>query len=217
MVGGWIRARAVRRLGYDHDPRHVWVGAGALLGAIVGAKVGLVLFGPWVLQDVGRTLLSFDFTGKTVLGGIAGGWAGVEVAKWLVGIRASTGDGFAVALLVGQAIGRLGCLLEGCCFGVPWDGPWAVVLAGRPRHPVQLYEAALDTVLALWLVSVRDGRWPAGHVFRRAVVGYAAVRMVLDPLRDDGRWMVGPLSAVQWACLAVAVGLSVQLWRVEAR
>jgi phosphatidylglycerol:prolipoprotein diacylglycerol transferase len=130
----------------------------------------------------------------------------------LLGIRTSTGDGFALPLLVGQAIGRLGCLFEGCCYGTPWDGPWAVTLHGTARHPVQLYEACLDLLLAAWLFAQRDRGWPAGHAFRRAVVGYALVRTVLDPLRADGRQMWGPLSLVQWVCLLFAGIVAVRMW-----
>ncbi|MEQ1502390.1 MAG: prolipoprotein diacylglyceryl transferase family protein [Myxococcota bacterium] len=217
VVGGWIRSREVRRLGYDAAPGHAWVSVGALLGAMVGAKLGLVLFGGMVVEDAWRGLWSVDFTGKTVLGGIAGGWLGVELAKKAVGHRGSTGDGFAVALLVGQAIGRFGCLLEGCCYGIPWDGPWAVAIAGAARHPVQLYEAGLDLVVAAWLVARRDAGWPAGHTFRRAVVGYAVVRALLDPLRGDGRWMWGPASAVQWACLGAAAVIAGRIWWIEGK
>jgi phosphatidylglycerol:prolipoprotein diacylglycerol transferase len=212
-VAGWIRAREVRRLGYDRDPRQAWVGVGAMVGAIAGAKLGLVLFGADAVRDAWQTLWSLDLTGKTVLGAIAGGWAGVEVAKKLVGITTSTGDGFALPLLVGQAIGRGGCFLEGCCHGAPWSGLASVSHPGTGErvHPVQLYEAGLDLVLAAWIAS-RRGRWPAGHAFRRAVAGYALIRAGLDPLRGDGRWMWGPASAVQWACFAVAVGLLGVVW-----
>jgi phosphatidylglycerol:prolipoprotein diacylglycerol transferase len=219
FVVAWrLRSVEVARLGYDRDPRQAWVGLGAMVGAMVGAKLGLVLFGPWsAVREVWAALLSLDFTGKTVLGGILGGWVGVEIAKACLGIRTSTGDGFALPLLVGQAIGRLGCLFEGCCYGIAWQGPWAVPMHGTLRHPVQLYEAALDLLLAAWLFSQRRRAWPAGHAFRRAVVGYALVRAALDPLRADGRQMWGPLSLVQWACLLFALIVGGGVWWRERR
>jgi phosphatidylglycerol---prolipoprotein diacylglyceryl transferase len=218
VVAGWVRAREVRRLGYDRDPRQAWVGVGALVGAVLGAKLGLVLFGAEAVRGAWQTLWSLDLTGKTVLGAIAGGWLGVEAAKKLVGITASTGDGFALALLIGQAIGRVGCFLEGCCHGAAWAGLGAVWHPGLGErvHPVQLYEAGLDLAVAGWIALRRD-RWPPGHAFRRAVAGYALIRAALDPLRGDGRWMWGPLSAVQWACLAAAVGLGGVIWWRESR
>lgn len=203
VVAGAIRARAVRRSGLDQDPRHAWIGAAAIAGAVVGSKLGLVLFGPTAWEGALASAWSLDLTGKTVLGGILGGWVAVEATKRALGFTRSTGDGFAVALPVGQAIGRLGCFLEGCCGGI--------VIEGR-RVPVQLLEAGADLALAAW---VAQGRWPAGNAFRRSVAGYAAIRFVLDPLRADDRWPWGPLSLLQWSCLALVAWIGAGLWRSE--
>lgn len=216
LVGGWIRSREVARLGYDRDPRHAWVGLGGLLGAVVGAKLGVLLFAPWsTVAELLTGLWSLDFTGKTVVGGIGGGYLGVELVKWLVGIRHSTGDGFALALPVGQAIGRLGCFFHGCCWGREADLPWSVHLHDALRHPTPLYEAGLDLLLAAAIASWRGRDWPAGHLFRRYLVGYAAIRFALDPLRGDAQLAVGPLTALQWACLAVMLGFGALIVRGE--
>ncbi len=218
-VGGAIRQSEVRRLGYDRDPAHAWVGLGGLLGAVVGSKLGLVLFEPMAdLAAVLAAMTSLDFTGKTVIGGIAGGYAGVEVVKKLVGIRASTGDGFALALPVGQAIGRVGCFFNGCCWGAESQLPWAIEQFGLRRHPVQLYEAGLDLLLAALILTWRSRDLPAGHLFRRMLVGYALIRFALDPLRGDAQVVVGPLTAVQWFCLACAVGFTARMaWLERSR
>ena len=216
VVGGIVRSREVARLGYDRSPGHHWVGLGGLLGAIVGAKVGLLLFEPWTdFQQMLAGILSLDFTGKTVLGGIAGGYLGVEVMKRVVGVTFSTGDGFAVALPLGQAIGRLGCFANGCCWGAETSVPWAVELHGATRHPVQLYEAGLDLALVALLWSWRDRGWPAGHLFRRYLVGYACIRFVLDFVRGDAQLLLGPLTAVQWFCLAAALCFTALIVRGE--
>lgn len=201
-----VRRMESRRLGYTHDPRHRWVGVGALLGAVVGAKLGMLLFQP--LDDFHQTLArmaSLDFTGKTVIGGLMGGYVGVEVAKRLVGITRSTGDAFAVAVPLGQCVGRIGCFLHGCCYGTPSRGPLSVEMAGAHRHPTQLYEAALDLGLAAALYAVRKTPRPEGHLFRRYLVGYALIRFALEPWRGDPTVHVGPLTLVQVVCLAAVV------------
>jgi phosphatidylglycerol:prolipoprotein diacylglycerol transferase len=211
-VAAVVRRAEVARLGYDAHPGHPWVGAAAIVGGVVGSKVGMVLFEPWAdLGGLVTGLLSLDLTGKTVLGGLLGGWAGVELAKRRVGIGFSTGDGFAVALPLGQAIGRIGCLLEGCCHGAPTDGPIAIRLHDAWRHPVQLYEAVLDVLVAVVLWSAK-GLAP-GARFRLWVLAYALIRFALDPLRGDAALPVGPLTALQWACLATAASVGAGLLR----
>jgi hypothetical protein len=55
--------------------------------------------------------------GKTILGGIAGGYAAVEIAKWIFGIRARTGDSFALPIAVAVGVGRIGCLSQAVVMG----------------------------------------------------------------------------------------------------
>ena len=207
VVAGLVRRSEVRRLGLPRDAPHAIVGVGALLGAMIGAKLGMVLFQPfedWTAMLAG--ILALDLTGKTVIGGLAGGYLGVELAKRLVGIRHSTGDAWAVALPVGQAIGRVGCFLEGCCYGAPSDVAWAVELGGVHRHPAPLYEAGLDLLLAGVLLAVRGRTGPPGQLFRLYLVGYAVIRLSMEPLRGDPARMVGPFTLVQLLCLVVALG-----------
>lgn len=215
-VGLAVRRSEARRLGQVRWPGYHWVGVGALLGAVVGAKLGMVLFLPSEqLQRVLFAITEADFSGKTVVGGLAGGYLGVELAKKLVGIHVSTGDAFAVALPLGQAVGRVGCFFNGCCYGTPSSLPWSTQVAGALRHPTQLYEAALDLLLAAGLWHVRLRGYPNGHLFRRYLVGYAAIRLGLEFVRGDPGVSLGPLSAAQWVCLAVMVVFGVLLWRGE--
>lgn len=218
VAAGWMRQRERLRLGVDRDPRQRTLGLWALGGAMVGAKVGMLLFeSPQDFSATLARLASLDFTGKTVVGGIAGGFLGVELAKRRLGIRVRTGDAWAVALPMGQGIGRVGCFLNGCCGGKACDLPWAVTIAGIPRHPAQVYEAALDLLLALGLFAIRTQPRPQGHLFRMYLVGYAWIRLAMECLRDDARPALGPLTPVQTLCLAAILGFGGQLWRERPR
>ncbi|GDX80781.1 hypothetical protein LBMAG42_25920 [Deltaproteobacteria bacterium] len=212
LAAAAVRRIEVRRLGYDHSPGHTFVGLFALAGAALGAKFGMILFvGPEALRSLGLAALTFDFTGKTVVGGIAGGYLGVELGKRLVGVKHSTGDAFAVALPLAQAFGRVGCWFNGCCFGVPTSLPMGRLAAGT--HPTQLYEAALDLGLAAAIWSIRQQPRPAGHLFRLTLIGYACIRFAMEPIRGDQGWLLGPLTAVQWVCLGAIVGFGLSLRR----
>jgi prolipoprotein diacylglyceryltransferase len=82
-----------------------------MLGGIVGAKLGMFMFEPTLRIE---RMLSLNFTEKTVMVGLIGGYIGVDLAKRRMGITESTGDAFAVAVPLAQAVGRVGGLLNGC-------------------------------------------------------------------------------------------------------
>ena len=214
LVAWRVRKVELARLGHRSWPGYQWVLVGALLGAIVGAKLGMLMFEPTLRID---RMLSLDFTGKTVVGGLIGGYIGVELAKKRVGIKASTGDAFAVAVPLAQAVGRVGCLLNGCCYGTPSDHAWALPLGEVTRHPTPIYESLLLIGLAAWLWSIRLKPRPAGHLFRRYLVGYALIRFGLEFLRGDPSVHLGPLSVVQLVCLAAAALFSFLIVRGERR
>jgi phosphatidylglycerol:prolipoprotein diacylglycerol transferase len=121
----------------------VGIGLGAFCGAMIGAKLPFML-ADWQGMLSGAAWLAH---GKTIMCGIVGGYLGVELAKWALGVRVKTGDTFAAPVAVAVAIGRLACFQAGCCYGTPTELPWGVVFptalddATLPRHPTQLYEA----------------------------------------------------------------------------
>ena len=84
------------------------LGFGAFCGAMIGAKLPFVL-ADWEGLVSGRAW--FD-NGKTIVFGLVGGYFGVELAKWVLGVRVKTGDGFAVPVAAAVAVGRLGLLLR---------------------------------------------------------------------------------------------------------
>jgi phosphatidylglycerol:prolipoprotein diacylglycerol transferase len=216
VVAAVVRSVEKRRTGWAHDPNARLIGMAALIGAAVGAKLGMVFFEPW--DDFTATLqraLSFDFTGKTVIGGIIGGYAAIELMKKMLGVTRSTGDSFALALPLAQAIGRVGCFFHGCCYGAPSDVAWAVEMHGALRHPAQLYEAGLDLALFFVILAVRHRPRPEGNLFRGYLVGYASIRFFMDFLRGDPVAEVGPLSVVQVLCLVVIVFFSAWILRLR--
>jgi prolipoprotein diacylglyceryltransferase len=208
VVGGVVRRAESRRLGYGVRPGYRWVAVGALLGAVIGAKLGMLLYvSPSDWRSVLVDLLRLETSGKTVIGALIGGYTGVEIAKKLAGVTGSTGDAFAVAVPLSLGIGRIACLLGGCCFGTPTDAAFHVHIAGADRHPVQLYEGVLDLALAAFIFAIRSEPRPAGDLFKLSLIGYALIRVALDPLRGDARVWLGPLSAVQVICLLAIAAL----------
>ncbi len=106
-------------------------------GGILGAKLTQLLFEGWPWRVPAATILDPSVGGRALLGGLVVGWLCVEVAKRRMGIQRSTGDLFALALPAGEAVGRIGCYFNGCCYGSECELPWAVWQHDAFRHPAQ--------------------------------------------------------------------------------
>lgn len=140
--------RAKRRWNYPADAILGIVFVAAFCG-ICGARLFYVVeYWPDVrAASFGATLINIvDVTngGLVVYGSILGGIAAVIAYLALKKLPIlATLDLFAPALLLGVSIGRIGCLMNGCCFGGPCDAPWGVVFpAGSPAHQLQVEEGA---------------------------------------------------------------------------
>lgn len=152
-------------------------------GILIGAKLAYA----FVERDV-SVLWRDPRYGFVFYGGVAGAAVAGLIARKRLGLDyRRCADYFAVAMTLGHAIGRLGCLGAGCCFGGHTDLPWGLPMAGDPsRHPVQVYEAGLN--LALFFFASRAvGKHKPGTVFRAVVAAYAVIRFALEFLRDDPR------------------------------
>jgi len=173
----WLKAHR-ERLGASEN--EFWAALWLMLfGAVVGAKALFVALG-WEHYARGELRFWADFrVGFVFFGGLIGAALAAGAFAWWRGLSFLRGaDYFAVALPMGHAIGRLGCFANGCCHG-------------RPPHPVQLYEAAGLALIALAcrgaLARVEGGALARGSAFRLYLLLYATLRLLLDPLRADGR------------------------------
>jgi prolipoprotein diacylglyceryltransferase len=184
-----------------------------IAAAAVGAAIGSKLLG-WLDHPVESWAHRVDpiwlLGGKTIVGGLIGGWIGVELAKRALGEVRSTGDLFVLPLCVGISIGRVGCFLGGLpdhTYGIATSLPWGVDFGdGIRRHPVQLYEIVALSVIAVWAIRSRQrvmsGALRPGDLFRGFMVGYAAFRVAIDVIKPESRDYLG-LSGIQLASIFV--------------
>ena len=217
-VAGVVYWQRRRTLGDHVSAEGRWaLGAAAVVGALLGSRI---LF--W-FEDPQRTLaqltdLQHLVGGQTIVGGLLGGWIGVEWQKRRIGIQQPTGDLLAVPIALGAGIGRIGCFLSGLpdgTYGLPSSLPWAIDLGdGVPRHPTALYESAFMFALAVVLTRFSP-KASRGELFLALIGAYLAFRLVADTLKPGVTLFAG-LTAIQVACLfGLAVTLSV--WRARAR
>ena len=183
----------------------MWIIVGAVFGVAAGSKL-LAWAESFRHYWAARGDLAVVLGGKTIVGGLLGGWAGVELAKRRVGVRTNTGDLYVFPLILGMCVGRVGCFLTGpadhTC-GVHTSVRWAVDFGDGPRHPAQLYEIAFLLALgAALLLRVHSAAF-TGELFRLFMLGYLSFRFGVEFIKPGDKPIAG-LSAIQVASLAGA-------------
>lgn len=191
-----------------------FIALGAFCGAMIGAKL------PFVLSDWDGMLtgMAWFSNGKTIVCGLVGGYFGVELAKWLLGIKIKTGDSFAVPVAAAVGVGRLGCYYAGCCYGAPTALPWGVVFPtvdSVPRHPTQLYEAAFHFLMAAILFWLQRRGLLRGQLIKLYIICYLVYRFFTEMIRPEARF-AGGLTGYQWAVMLL-IPLFGWLWMRDAR
>ena len=186
------------------DRRLVIIYLAALGSAFLGAKLVYLAAEGWLHWNDPDRWLQFA-TGKSITGALLGGYAGVEITKRFVGYRNPTGDLFAIVAPLGIMVGRVGCILRGCCLGTVCEPAWFTTtdangVARWPAAPVELlFNALLAGVILLF-------RWrhafPGQH-FHIYLIAYGLFRFAHEFLRATPR-IVGPLSGYHISALAIA-------------
>lgn len=200
-----------RELHRSHLPRQaIDAAVVGVIGGLLGAKL------LWTFEHVGEAPLAdllLSRGGMSWFGGFAGGLAaGVSYLRWrklpVIGVLAAATP----ALVIGHAIGRIGCLLVGDDYGTPTDLPWGLAFPEGlppttvPVHPTQIYEAlALVPVAWLLLRWRRQGR-PDHVVLGGYLLLAGAVRFGIEFLRVNERVVAGLSVAHLASLMAVLAG-----------
>jgi phosphatidylglycerol:prolipoprotein diacylglycerol transferase len=190
------------------DPRLLYIYFAALGGAFFGAKLVYLAAEGWLhWHDPNRWLQLA--TGKTVIGGLLGGYVGVEIAKRALGYNSATGDWFALITPVTIILGRIGCWFHGCCRGIRCSESWYTLRDsdGFARWPSVQVEILFNAVALCAVLYLRKRRLlPAQH-FHLYLMGYGVFRFFHEFLREEPR-LLGPITGYQVAALAVlALGI----------
>lgn len=221
-LGAWLTLRAAGRNGLPLALAGD-IGVAAIIGGLLGARLGYVLLHARELTSSGQ-VFAFRDGGLTahgaVLGGVAGMYfvtrrRGTPLLPWL--------DAAAPGFVLGVALTRFGCWLEGCDFGRKWPAPpslfarlgtfptgsraWAEqVIAGDlaasatqalPVHPTQLYEVAGALCILLLTLLVRGRQRRTGELALISLGGYWLLRVGVDTWRTA--------SVEVWAARAFAL------------
>ena len=156
--------------------------------------------------------------GIVLYGGLIGGLLGFSIfilIRKLHFIRLL--DVFVPAMALAQGFGRIGCFLNGCCFGIETNVAWAVSFPflSHPAHPTQLYEAAFCFLLAGILVVLSRRNPNEGVVSMTYFIAYPAGRFLFEFLRGDNAKVLLHLTASQWISIVI-IAATVVLSRVAS-
>jgi len=186
IAGGIVYWRHSRKFKQNGD--HVfYVALAAILGGAIGAKLLEWAINYQYVAVHFNDINTFIY-GRTLVGGLLGGLAGVLIVKRKLGIKQRMGNAFAPAVALGVAIGRIGCFLTGCCYGKPTGLSWYGVNFGDGilRHPTQIYESLFMLGLFVYFEKrSRSADIKPGQLFTELLLAYFTFRFFLEFIKAE--------------------------------
>jgi phosphatidylglycerol:prolipoprotein diacylglycerol transferase len=131
------------------------------------------------------------------------------------------GDLWAPGAALGQAVGRIGCFMAGCCYGKPTDLKWGVVFTD-PRslapldtllHPTQIYSSLSGFIIFFVLLKMRAKKTFEGRVFLWFLILHSTARLAIERFRGDYRGIIlnTDMSVTQLISIFILIGSVVAL------
>ena len=233
VFAAWLIARRRSRK-RDLSTDHLLIITAVTVGmAVAGAKILYLLVSvpPSVFWD---QIKAGDFTlinggGLVFYGGLIGGIAGAFLGAKIAGARLLDYESAIVPCIpLGHAFGRIGCFMAGCCYGIPYDGPFSVrypnSAAGLSPEvsvfPVQLLEALINTAVFLFLIFYAGKPRKSLDLIVLYLLIYGTERFFLEYLRGDMvRGHFAQLSTSQWisAGIVLLCGIYLCVFRKRAK
>lgn len=165
-----------------------------MISSVVGSRMFYVLTHLGEYADHPLGVFSFWEGGLSMFGGIV---AALAASWWFASKRHLSfgllGDIVAPSIALGTSLTRIGCFMNGCCFGLPTEASCGIVFPsvsaagsifpGTPLGPIQLYSALGALLLFIVLLIVDRKRRRDGFLFGLLWVLYSAGRIVVDEFR----------------------------------
>jgi phosphatidylglycerol:prolipoprotein diacylglycerol transferase len=195
LAGLWtatLRARHEKISGETIGDVTLWI----MIGAIIGARIVYVTT-YWHDEFAGQPLLEIFKIwngGLVYYGGLIG--ATIAAAIYLLWKKLPVwkiADVLAPSIALGSVFGRIGCLLNGCCYGRACNLPWAITFPADnplqpptfPVHPTEIYDALLNFTLYVFLAWLFRRKKFDGQIFATYLILYAVCRSIVEYFRGD--------------------------------
>jgi phosphatidylglycerol:prolipoprotein diacylglycerol transferase len=225
LLGLWLGVRRANQAGLD-GTKVLDLGIWVIIAALVGAKGLLFIVDFEHFTSSREEFFTLLRSGGVFYGGlIAASLTCIYLLRKHKLPLWQSGDLFAPGIALGYMVGRLGCLMAGCCYGKPTQVAWAVTFTdpaaamnvgtplGVPLHPTQVYESLAGLVILITLLAIeRRGRPYPGRTFWQFVFLYGVSRFVIEFYRGDDRGMAGMFSTSQVISLVLVPLSLAMLW-----
>jgi len=217
----WI-LREVRKganLSYDTVFTAALVGIPSAI--IISKLLHVVDLWGYYIQNPGQIIGGAGLTAwGAVLGAALGIWIYSRFSKFQFGYFA---DVTAPGIILAQAVGRVGCTINGCCYGLPTSLPWGVVYThpdslaplGIVIHPTQPYELIYNLIVFGILLKLKGRLKPDGSLFLIYLSLYSLWRLGLDFLREGTPFLFGLHQAQVIAIIVLAIAIPILVTRTR--
>lgn len=190
-----------------------------LISGFLGARLLHVMYeDPAYYRESPWRIFQIWNGGFVFYGGVIGAFFGTSAfCNWRREPFWLWADLAAAPISLGYALGRIGCFLNGCCYGKYCDLPWAVHMQGGLRHPTQLYATFWDLIVVGLIVKFEGRAKHVGQVFGAWLFLHALGRAIMEMFRDDPRGnMIFGMSIGSILSLAIgALGATLALSKLE--
>lgn len=193
LAGIWTATRRCPRDGLRPEAI-ADLGPWLIVGGLLGARV-LYVVSYWKESFADQPwweVFMIQHGGLVFYGGLIGAiLAAVGYVRWKKLPLMKVADAMAPSIALGHVFGRIGCLMNGCCYGSACTLPWAIHFpkdhptGGQGVHPTQLYEAGLNLILYITLAKLYRRKRFDGQVFGLYLMAYAVLRAVVEVFRGD--------------------------------
>ena len=212
LAGMWTAGRRAVRYGIAAETvadLMPWLIGGAILGART-----LYVISYWREQFADNLLeiLMIQHGGLVYYGGLIGAASAGLLFAWRRSLPTwRLADALAPSIALGYVFGRLGCLMNGCCYGRPTDLPWAIhfpethITHGIGVHPTQIYDSLISLGFYSFLAWRYRHKTFDGQIFALYLIGYAALRSFVESFRGD--YTVHYLGGVATTAQVVGLGI----------
>jgi phosphatidylglycerol:prolipoprotein diacylglycerol transferase len=190
-------------------------------GVIVSRLLHVIDLWDFYSQSPGQII---GASGLTIYGAILGAVLGIWVySKFSKFNFAYFADLVAPGVILAQAVGRVGCTLNGCCYGIPTSLPWGVVYTspesyaplGIAVHPTQLYEIAYLLIIFGVIFKLRGRFKPDGSLFLIYISLYSLWRIGIDFLREGAPFFLGLHQAQVIGIIVLAIAVPILVLRTR--